>query len=392
MPYVEGRVVHDADSHIMEIPGWFEPWLDPDVRARAEAVPPRPFRVGDLTAEDIEQRHDDPDWRAKLEQNVMGVKGWLAAGAYRKQDRPWALDMMGFSSQLVFTTAALGTVAGIERGDDADLAYGFARAHNRAMLDFCSVDGRLLAVMYLPLMDIERSKSFAGEAIEMGAAALMIPAACPRAHSHTHVELDAVWAQLEEAGVPIVLHVGAVGIPLMDPSYLKNGLPPVPDFHGGDANFTSVSFMAIPYIPMQTLATMILDGVLDRFPNLKIGLMELGASWLPGWMRCLDSAADAFHKNEERLQRMSMKPSEFVQRQIRVSPYPHEQVGWIIRESGPSICMFSSDYPHVEGGRNPLKRFEASLEGCSEEEKDAFYCGNFVDLMGRAMERVPARM
>ena len=44
-----------------------------------------------------------------------------------------------------------------------------------------------------------------------------------------------------------------------------------------------------------------------------------------------------------------------------MTPYPHEDVAWIIRESGDEICLFSSDFPHVEGGRNPLKRFDDSL-------------------------------
>ena len=58
---------------------------------------------------------------------------------------------------------------------------------------------------------------------------------------------------------------------------------------------------------------------------------------------------------------MSLKPSEFVKRQVRVTPYPHEDTGWIIANSGDEVCLFSSDYPHVEGGRNPIKRFETSM-------------------------------
>jgi predicted TIM-barrel fold metal-dependent hydrolase len=96
----------------------------------------------------------------------------------------------------------------------------------------------------------------------------------------------------------------------------------------------------------------------------------------------MDSAAIAFVRNEERLQRLSLKPSEFVQRQVRVTPYPHEDAGWIIRNAGEEVCLFSSDYPHVEGGRNPLGRFEASLTGISEKAKQRFYCDNFADLMG----------
>ena len=75
------------------------------------------------------------------------------------------------------------------------------------------------------------------------------------------------------------------------PNYFENGLPPVPDFHGGAENFRSVDYMAIPFPPMQTLATLIFDGVLERFPRLKFGVIEQGASWLPSWMRQLDSRA-----------------------------------------------------------------------------------------------------
>jgi uncharacterized protein len=117
-----------------------------------------------------------------------------------------------------------------------------------------------------------------------------------------------------------------------------------------------------------------------------VGVIELGASWVPGWMRAMDSAAGAFRRNEERLQRLSLTPSEFVRRQVRVTPYPHEATGWIIRQSGPEVAMFSSDYPHVEGGRNPMKRFESSLEevDATSEERDGFFRDNFTDLVGPA--------
>jgi predicted TIM-barrel fold metal-dependent hydrolase len=252
------------------------------------------------------------------------------------------------------------------------------------MADFCAADRRLLAVGYVPLADFERSRAIATEAIAMGCKALLVPSACPTRHSPSHTGLFPVWAQAEEAGLPVVLHVGGGGR-LLDPMYFENGLPPVADFHGGAENFRSVDYMAIPYPPMQTLATLIIDGILERFPRLMIGVIEQGASWVPGWMRQLDSALDAFGRHEERLRRLSLKPSEYVRRQIRVTPYPAEPVGWIVREAGPEICLFSSDYPHVEGGRNPLRRFEQSLEGIDEPARQRFYCDNFVELMGRGL-------
>jgi uncharacterized protein len=159
----------------------------------------------------------------------------------------------------------------------------------------------------------------------------------------------------------------------------------VKDFHGGEENFTSVSFMPIPNSVMQTLACLIIDGVMDRFPNLKFGAIELGASWAPSWMRFMDSSHQAFYKNEERLHRLSAPPSEIVRRQVRVTPYPHEDAGWIIANSGDDICLFSSDFPHVEGGRNPLKRFNDSLAGTPQPAIDRFYRENFIDLMGEGL-------
>ena len=114
-------------------------------------------------------------------------------------------------------------------------------------------------------------------------------------------------------------------------------------------------------------------------------VLEQGASWLPGFMRNLDAAYGAFRKNEVRLQELSAPPSEIVRRQVRVTPYPHEDTGWIIEQSGPEMCLFSSDYPHVEGGRNPLKRFNESLEGVSPTARRKFFRDNFVRMMGQGL-------
>lgn len=386
MPYAEGRVIHDADAHIMEPPDYFAGFADPDVRDRlkpAVTVADLPESKGDgLDA--FRRRHADPEYRAADEAEIMLRKNFFATGSFIKEDRPAALDMLGFASQLLFNTFNNGTLQRLEHGDDLDLAYGLARAHNRAMVDFCSIDKRLLPVGYVPLADIDRAAAMAGEAIAMGCRALMVASACPRNHSPSHIGLDPVWRQAEEAGTPIVFHVGGGGR-LMDPMYFENGLPPVPDFHGGDANFKSVDYVAIQYPVMQTLGVLIIDGVFMRFPTLKWGVIEQGAAWLPGLMRTLDSAADAFRKNEDRLQQLDLKPSEYILRQLRVTPYPHEDTGWIVAQTGPGVCMFSSDYPHVEGGRHPLKRFERSLEGTDDYARECFYRANFEDLMGRQL-------
>jgi len=381
--------MHDADAHIVEPPDWLLPYADPGARPGLEAYYEKGWAAHRKFLDDALAKHADAEYRAKDADEIWLRKNYWATGSFLKEDRAQALDLLGFKTQLIFNSSHMQELHDAEHGDDLDYAYGIARAHNRALIDFCSVDSRLLPVLYVPLVDFDRASQMAGEALEMGAAALLIASACPKGHSPSHVALDPVWAQAEEAGIPVVLHVGGGGR-LLDPAYFENGLPPVPDFHGGDGNFRSVDYMAIGYPPMQTLAVLIIDGVLDRFPDLKVGAIELGASWVPGWMRNMDSAADAFRKNEERLQKLELKPSEYVHRQIRVTPYPHEDAGWIVENTGDEICLFSSDYPHVEGGRNPLGRFARSLEGISDSAKQAFYHDNFVDLMGHALDAVAA--
>jgi predicted TIM-barrel fold metal-dependent hydrolase len=392
MAYIENRLVHDADAHIMETPNWLSDYADPDLRQRIKS----PGYVNELRQigdnesqlEDIDaafaritERHGSDEYRADEAAEIMNRKNFAATGAFIAEDRPRTLDLIGVASQLVFNTFYNRRLHDWEHEPDLDFSYGVARAHNRGMVEFCSVDSRLLPSCYVPLADFGRTQAMAKEALEMGAAALLIPSGCPKGHSPSHIGLDPLWAIAQEAGIPIVFHVGGTG-DLIDADYFKNGLPIPPDFHGGEENFRSVDYMGIPGPPMQTLATMIFDGVLERFPELRIGVIEQGAIWLPSWMRQMESAFDAFARHEERLQKLSIRPSEYVKRQIRATPYPTEDLGWITEQIGPEICLFSTDYPHVEGGRRPVERFERSLGDANEQIRNRFYAENFVDLMG----------
>ncbi len=380
MAYVENRTIHDADSHVMEFPekiceyvsARFRDDFQPYVRERD------PDWIREITA-----LHDDAEYLGGAEQEIMLRRGHHALGAFRREDRPKTLDYLGFASQLVFTTDALDNY-GLETGRTNTLACEAARAHNRMMVDFCSVDKRLLATGYVPLVDFEEAPRIAREALELGCKGLIIPSRCPPGHSPSHMAFEPLWSLAEEAGVPILFHVG--GETKMSADYHNNGGPQVLDFHGGAENFTSTSYMAIPLSLWQTMSVLIIDGVLDRHQKLKFGAIELGAGWVPSWMRFMDSGAAAFRKGEERLKKLSATPSEIVRRQFRVTPYPHEPTGWIIENTGPEVCLFSSDFPHVEGGRNPLKRFGDTLQNTSVADQQRFYRDNFIDLMGAGLD------
>jgi len=381
MAYIENRTVHDADSHVMEMPDKILEYLEPSYREEFISEANKAVTVTqDLAA--AEAKQNDPEFRASDEAELLQRKNHLALGAYRNQDRPKTLDLLGVTSQLVFTTAALGNFGLDEK--NPKLAQAAARAHNRMNSDFCSVDRRLLATGYVPLSDVDAALPIANEALKLGCKGLVVPSMCPANHSPSHRGFDALWATAEEAGIPILFHVG--GEEKMSMAYTENGGEKVKDFHGGDENFTGLSYMAIPLSIWQTMTALIFDGVFDRHPNLKFGVIELGASWLPSWLRFMDSGFEAFRKGEARLQALSMKPSELAERQLRVTPYCHEPTGWILRESSPDMLLFSSDFPHVEGGRNPVKRFEDNMEGISDEALGRFYRDNFIDLMGRGLD------
>lgn len=386
MPYVSDRVMHDADAHTMEPPEW----LDDFASQRVIDYVIDHFDLGDneRAFEEIRRSQDlhrDPDYRANDEAEIMLRKNYRATGVFDPADRSQALDHMGFASQLVFPSIPNTVIEAMEHEAPAELTYETAAATNRAQAAFCSHDPRLLPVAYIPMQSLELAGPCATEAIEGGAAALLIPNRMPALHAHSHVAFDNVWAQAQEAGLPILMHVATPDL-VMPPQHQNNGLAPEPDFHGGGENFRSVSYMAISAAPMQALSLLIFDGVLDRFPDLKVGVIELGAVWLPAFIRQLEAAFLAFERHEDRLKKLTMRPSEYVERQLRVTPYPTEPTGWIIENSSPNICMFSSDFPHVEGGRNPVRWFDNELEGLSGDTKERFYRTNFEDLMGQGLD------
>ncbi len=389
MPYAT-RTMHDADSHIYEDFDWHRPYVD---AATLKAIPrlweeAHESQTVGIDAERAGARHADPAYRAEDASQIMLRKNFDGTGSWIAADRPLALDLMGFRSQLVFDTFASAKAIAIARTDPT-LAVKLAEGQRRAMIEWCSVDPRLLPVVVVPLSDRAEAVRLTREALEAGAAAIQVSQYCPPGFSPSHVGLDGVWAQCAEAGVPIVVHVAGAGDFVMPGDYFNNGRPAVPDFHGGDTNFKSLDYLSIPYPVMQFLSALIIDGVLMRNPDLRIGCIEVGASWLPGFMRMLDSAHTAFGRNEDRLKEMDLLPSEYVARQVRATPYPHEDTGWTILGTGPTVCMFSSDFPHVEGGRNPIARFERSMESASvsESDRERFYVDNYVDLLGPVLAR-----
>ena len=156
------------------------------------------------------------------------------------------------------------------------------------------------------------------------------------------------------------------------------------DWLGGGENVRGKDMISLHQAAETFVGTMVLDGVLERHRGLRVGVVELGAAWVPAMIRRLDQIAEIWKRSEPELAALERKPSEQITEQMGFTPYPFENVGAMIRDSNPDLYLFSSDYPHIEGGRNPLGRFGQSLEGFGDDVLDKFYHSNMARLVNAA--------
>jgi hypothetical protein len=180
--------------------------------------------------------------------------------------------------------------------------------------------------------------------------------------------------------MPFVLHVGSGALPIGD-EWMENGRQPVETVKGAEI-ITAKDFMVVHQSHARFLAALVLDGVLERHRGLRGGSSEVGAGWVPDFLRRLDHAVAIWSRSEPELRAIVRRPSEQAAEQLRFTPYPFEDVGTLVRESDPRLYLFSTDYPHAEGGRNPLGRFEQSLAGAGAEVQARFFADNAAEWLG----------
>ncbi len=379
MAYMQGRVAHDADSHVMETREWLDRFIDKEYADKVRQLyGPEPGRI-DKLLESAKARKGDAEAEAKARENaIAGEKGWRAYGAFDPAERTKVLDDLGFASQLVFPTGGIGQAT---RGKDVNVRYAASRAYNRAIADFGSKDKRLIGVAYVPLDDVTLALEGIREALAEGCGAVMIAAEAAGERSPGHPDLDPIWNELSERNIPFMLHIGP-GTKTQPMPYRNNGRPRAPDLHGGGENLRFADYMMLWYAPQVFLTALIYDGVFMRFPKLRGGVIESGAGWVPDFLRQLDFAHKNFNRTDPYLQALDMLPSQYIRRAVKFTPFQGEDVGHMIRDAGADLFLFSSDYPHPEGTKDPFGKFERTLTDITEADKDKFYRTNFEQMMG----------
>jgi len=390
MPYAHRPGIYDADTHTMELPDHLARFADPDIRDRLAAYVDgreETLKIIDDAVAKFERRKADRSVGGEAEKAFMSMtyKGWHGLGAFDAAERVRANDLLGFSGSLVFPTSAFNQVIA---ASDREVFIGGARALNRGMMAFCEGDKRNIATAYLPLgTGPETALTLLDEIIADGFRVVVVDTIAPRdGMAFTHPAYDRVWARIVDADLAIALHVGVNGgyynpVPA---SFFNNGrsLPPHSD---GDAPRDALSYMAIQYNAELFLSSMIFDGVLERFPSLRIAVVELGASWMVSFMKQLDQSYRAFRRLQD-LAHVRLAPSEYVRRQVKITPFAGEDIGWMMASGMEDLLMFSTDYPHHEGTDDPIGRFEKTMPAVTENVRQKFYTDNFRAFMGSRID------
>lgn len=379
MTYAGERRVNDADSHLMELPDFLAAHADPEIRDRLPTLGEATTGIFD-PGRHVGQRGHTPETLAKLialgDALTKGPKWHDALGAFSGEERGIALDLLGFERQVVFSSFCARLIFG---APDLDVRYGAATAHNRAMAEFVGHDRRMIGVAMVPLDDPPRALAAIDSALDAGLGAIWISADAPGGRSPGHPAHNPIWARLEERAAPFILHVGSAPLTI-DDVWMNDGRPERRTARGGAEVIGSKDLTVIHHAAQRFVSSLVLDGVLEAFPQLKGGIIEIGAGWVPDMIRRLDYAADIWSKSEPHLANMTRRPSEQIRAQLRFTPYPFEDVAQLVSESYPELYLFSSDYPHAEGGRDPIGRFERSTASLDAHARALFFQHNFEDL------------
>lgn len=356
-PAVHGRI-NDLDSHL-QVPAskWGEVFGD------ATAALATPFLGNPF--------FDDCDEPAPTLESVWTKKGSAAPGASTPEGRLAAMDLMGIERQLIFPQVLLALPA----WSDHPNAGNVLREYNDAVLRWTKAgNGRLRPTALLNMTTIHGAIAEAERVIAGGARAIFIQdGIAPGGLSPAAPEVDPLWSLLAEARVPVTLHIGGqVGFfgsnawqeaDLLRPGTFSTGEPVGPHM------------LATMHLAAQNYLTcMIFGGVFDRHPTLRVGIIELGAMWVGPFVDLLEDRIELSRRVRSALQR---RPKEVFIDQIRVTPFFWERTARQIERYGmPEVYAFSTDFPHPEGGTDPIGRMGADIQALGSNAVEAFFVGN----------------
>jgi predicted TIM-barrel fold metal-dependent hydrolase len=375
----------DVDQHLFESRHTWTEHIDPERRADALAIeddaggwPWLTWRGTRLTPIEvpIPERSsligDDRQRRLRGEHAPAAFEDLVPASYGTAGSRLASLDEFGLDAAVLFPNYGLLWEEMLSSDRGAQRAN--ARAYNRFMAGVCA-DGhdRLFGVAHLLLHDPEWA---IGEIARVGAQGVRLAMIAPApvdGKALSHPDFDPVWAAFCEHGVAPVFHVSGFESPL-HPAWREG------ESAEGEQLFDSIFLWLAPAV---ALANLILHGVLERFPELRIGVVELTAGWVPSFLLHLDGASDFYaQRHGEPFRPLAQRPSDYFLRQVRVAALPYEMPNRLVGSVGEQTFMIGSDWPHAEGVADPKAAAARATDGLSERATASLVGANAAWLLG----------
>ena len=343
-----GLRVYDSDTHVLPAAEVLERYVDPEFRPRlAELEPYRApirqsaehsggghaYRVNTKYYKRILGEAAPREDHSGRESNWRGSK-LPRPGVQDDQaeNRVKDMDDEGTDVHFLIPSSWVGTV-GLA---DPTLEVGLSRAYHRHMADFCGqFPNRLKGLIRAPARDVGAAVR---EIREWGNSDWAV-AVQPSLGQHVpadHPDLEPIWRAAADHDLPIVHHSSTWNPPYY-PGYLD-----VWD------NIFLGRLASHPWGAMRFVASFIGGGILDRYPSLRMGVLECGFGWLPFWGRRMDEQYAYVGSTAE----LKMKPSEYltsgrffcsIERQEG-----EDMFNTVTQYLGDGVLMYASDYPHSE--------------------------------------------
>nr|AHB82068.1 putative amidohydrolase [Jahnella sp. MSr9139] len=374
MEQFHGRL-NDLDSHIQPSLDKYEAAAGPVGRSFADGFREALEKLPPETARKLSVLIGQESSEFTPE-NVWSIKGASAPGAFSPEGRLKTLDIMGVRRALIFSDPGVQAAA----FGPGETGIATMRHWNDFVLRFGSHDpDRLRVAALLNTHDIDVAEAEVDRVLAGGGRAFVLASSVPPGDlSPAHAKMDRIWAKLSEARAPALLHIGGEH-GFMGSDAWARGVEHLDfrphDFTSETEQINTYAFASFHYSPQNFISTLVLGGVFERFPDLRFGAIELGAGWLAPMAERLDQVAHIFARRVAPV--LSMKPSDYVRRNIRVTPFRFEPVADYIDRYGFEECYcFSSDFPHPEGGVAPLKEFRQNIERLGQEAAEKLFVKN----------------
>ena len=341
----------DADSHVLEPPDLWSRYVEPRFRDRAVRVVRADAGHDVLLVDGKPAKLTTPEMlgdfggmgRTLDEQATAALSGRYAENAPAAATDPRAriaqLDREGVAATVLYPSLGLQWPA-----ETADAAYVHANlvAYDRWLEDFCAdSNGRLIAVAHLSLGDPHDAAKELRRAVANGARGGVLLPYTHDGKPHGHPDHDPLFAAACDLGVPLGIHTGID--PVTRDLYRRYDGLTWPDAIPQGIWFLQLMFSQAV---QQAFSTFFLHGTFDRFPELKLVVLEAGAGWLGFWMDRMDAMFAGALRLTMPLRDL---PSTYVRRNVWISADPDERaLAAIIPYVGADRFVWASDYPHSD--------------------------------------------